>query len=59
MIDALCSIALLFLAMPYKEGLVQFVTLWVNPASNKLDGENVGDADGDDANLAFLGYLSE
>lgn len=58
MIDALCSIVLLFLATPFKEGFVQYMTLWINPKSNKLDGENVGDGE-DDANLAFLGYLSE
>ena len=58
MIDALCSIALLCLAMPFKEGFVQFIILWINPASNKLDGENVN-VEEDDANLAFLGYLSE
>ena len=58
MIDALCSIGLLLLAVPFKEGFVQFITLWINPKSNKMDGENVV-AKEDDANLAFLGYLSE
>jgi len=58
MIDALCSIALLLLATPFKEGFVQYMTLWINPKSNKLDGENVS-AEEDNANLAFLGYLSE
>lgn len=58
MIDALCSIALLLIATPFKDGFVQFITLWINPKSNKLDGENVNVKE-DDANLAFLGYLSE
>jgi hypothetical protein len=58
MIDALCSIVLLLLATPFKEGFAQYMILWINPKSNKLDGENVGDGEGD-ANLAFLGYLSE
>tara|TARA_R100000734_G_C3310604_1_gene101380 strand:- start:611 stop:787 length:177 start_codon:yes stop_codon:yes gene_type:complete len=58
MIDALCSIGLLLLATPFKQGFVQFIILWINPASNKLDGESVNVKE-DDANLAFLGYLSE
>lgn len=57
MIDACCSILLLMLAMPFKETYLQFFILLFRPKSNVLDGEQK--VEGDDANLAFLGFLSE
>ena len=57
MIDACCSILLLMLAMPFKETYLQYFILLFRPKSNVLDGEQ--NVEGDDANLAFLGFLSE
>lgn len=58
MIDACCSIAFLFLALPFNEMYIQFIQFCINPKSNNLhSAEEI--EEGDDANLAYLGYLSE
>jgi hypothetical protein len=58
MIDALCSIALLLLALPFKQAYVEFIMLFFRTPNQRMQDFEQQEQQ-DDANLAFLGFLSE